>query len=263
MVNFDRHIAFQAGWIAGPAFGVAMMAAPEYFHLGQVWSAFLFWGGIGVFALTIIVLWVLYRREKESPRGATVTSMIIMLMVCSIVAFDLWDRRNIEVKRPNFQAYIMYTLLGQSLVNDKMTPGLFIFLALVNSGSIQSSVFNFNIMAKKDGSTYQGSIMGVPKTMIVTSLIPAIGGMKNMELHDEDVLYNKVITPVPPGGVVYGFFMVSFPNVSDFRILQGGSEINMTYNDVFLNDYTLRAIPGASTNVLPLIVLPGMHTEFH
>jgi hypothetical protein len=33
MLTLDRHIAIQSGWIAGPAFGVAMMAAPVYFHL--------------------------------------------------------------------------------------------------------------------------------------------------------------------------------------------------------------------------------------
>jgi hypothetical protein len=48
MLNIDRHIAIQAGWIAGPAFAVAMMAAPEYLHLGPTGSAISFWGGIGV-----------------------------------------------------------------------------------------------------------------------------------------------------------------------------------------------------------------------
>jgi hypothetical protein len=48
-MRIDRHIAVSAGWIAGPAFGVAMMAAPEYLHPSGAVVAVLFWGGLGVF----------------------------------------------------------------------------------------------------------------------------------------------------------------------------------------------------------------------
>jgi hypothetical protein len=40
MVHIDRQIAIWAGWIAGPAFGVAMMAAPEYLKLDPPYSGF-------------------------------------------------------------------------------------------------------------------------------------------------------------------------------------------------------------------------------
>ena len=69
MVNIDRHIAIQAGWIAGPAFGVAMMAAPEYLHLGPILSGVLFWGGILVFLATIVVVFVLSVHEENKRKA--------------------------------------------------------------------------------------------------------------------------------------------------------------------------------------------------
>ena len=84
MFNIDRHIAIQAGWIAGPAFGVAMMAAPEYFHLGPIASGLLFWGGIAIFLLTIIVVVVLSLHDEKKRK--TVLGPIILM---SLSAFGL------------------------------------------------------------------------------------------------------------------------------------------------------------------------------
>ena len=152
-------------------------------------------------------------------------------------------------------------MLGQSLVENKNTAGLFIFAGIKNTG-FQSVAMNFRVSAKKDGSLYQGTIMGVSKTTIVTALMPAIGGMSNIILHDEDVLYNKGNIPIPSGGIIYGFLMVSFPNISDFRVLQGGPEISIIFNDVFGKEYAIKQISTSVTTSLPRIVLPGMHTEF-
>ena len=69
MLNIDRHIAIWAGWVAGPAFGVAMMAAPEYLHFGPFWSGILFWGGIAVFVTTVIVVAALSLHEKRKQRA--------------------------------------------------------------------------------------------------------------------------------------------------------------------------------------------------
>jgi hypothetical protein len=68
MVQIDRHIAISAGWVAGPAFGVAMMATPEYIHLSLSNARFCFWGGIGVFVTTIIVLGALSLHDLERQR---------------------------------------------------------------------------------------------------------------------------------------------------------------------------------------------------
>jgi len=83
MLNVDRHIAIQAGWIAGPAFGVAMMAAPEYFHLGPIWSGVVFWGGIAVFLVTLAVVVALSLHEQRKQR--TVLGPVLMMAIGALV----------------------------------------------------------------------------------------------------------------------------------------------------------------------------------
>jgi hypothetical protein len=46
-----------------------MMAAPEYLHLGPTWSAVLFWGGIIVFLITIVVVGALSIHEQRKRRA--------------------------------------------------------------------------------------------------------------------------------------------------------------------------------------------------
>lgn len=67
-MHTDRQIAVWGGWIAGPAFGVAMMAAPEYLHLKPAFAATFFWGGILIFVVTVFAVAVLQSRERERRR---------------------------------------------------------------------------------------------------------------------------------------------------------------------------------------------------
>ena len=93
MLNIDRHIAISAGWIGGPAFGVAMMAAPEYFHLGAVASGLLFWGGIIVFLLTIIVVVIISLHEKGKRPivfGPILTMALGALIFCGGASWYFW-----------------------------------------------------------------------------------------------------------------------------------------------------------------------------
>jgi hypothetical protein len=93
MLNVDRHIAIQAGWIAGPAFGVAMMAAPEYLHLGPVWSALLFWGGVAVFLATIAVVAVISlheERKRQRELGPIILMVVGALVFCMGAAWYFW-----------------------------------------------------------------------------------------------------------------------------------------------------------------------------
>jgi hypothetical protein len=204
VLNLDRHIAIQARWIAGPAFGVAMMAAPEYLHLNPALSGLLFWGGITVFVLTVFVLWILSKHKTAAPRGLSVFSLAAMLLTCSAVGVDFWYRQHAgPVKGANLEAGIAYELLGQALIDGKITPALFVFIGITHSGTDQSIAANFSVSVKKDGSVYQGTIMGVPKTVTVTALMPAVGGMQSILLRDEDALYNKASTPIPAGGITY------------------------------------------------------------
>lgn len=92
-MQIDRHISISAGWVAGPAFGVAMMAAPVYFNLGHAISGICFWGAIVVFIATIVVVIVLSRGEKRAanskllPFGPITTG--VMISFC-IAVWHFW-----------------------------------------------------------------------------------------------------------------------------------------------------------------------------
>lgn len=93
MVNVDRHIAINAGWIAGPAFGIAMMAAPEYLHPGPIGSALLFWGGISVFVVTVIVVMVISLhedRKRKAVTGPIILMALGALIFCAGAAWYFW-----------------------------------------------------------------------------------------------------------------------------------------------------------------------------
>jgi hypothetical protein len=97
MLNIDRHIAFQAGWVAGPAFGVAMMAAPNYFKLEPPYSGLLFWGGISLFSLTIVVVLVLSLHEDGRRRAVfwpILTMALGALIFCGGTAWYRSPSRN-------------------------------------------------------------------------------------------------------------------------------------------------------------------------
>jgi hypothetical protein len=83
MNHGERRLHILGGWIAGPAFGVAMMAAPDYLKLQPFFAAPIFWGGIIVFALTIFVVIALSTHEQEKkhkPMWPIVTMAIGVLI---------------------------------------------------------------------------------------------------------------------------------------------------------------------------------------
>jgi len=98
-MQFDRHLTISAGWVAGPAFGIAMMAAPEYLGLNHATAPYFFWGGIAVFVLTIgrgIHLWA--RERGGSSRVLFSALMTIGLLLFAIgVTGRFWLYRNPQV----------------------------------------------------------------------------------------------------------------------------------------------------------------------
>ena len=100
----DRQIAIWGGWIAGPAFGVAMMAAPDYLKLSPPYAGVVFWGGIAIFFLTLIVVFVLSLHEQEKKHR--VIGPILLMAVGAIIfgagaAWYFWPiREGIEAHRP-------------------------------------------------------------------------------------------------------------------------------------------------------------------
>jgi hypothetical protein len=141
-----------------------------------------------------------------------------------------------------------------------MTPTVYIFAGIANTGTIQTAVTGYKISAKKDGNTYQGTIMAAPKVTTIYPVNPEIMGSQSFELHDDDSLSNKTIAAIQPGNVTYGYLMVTFKTVADYTVLSGGLEIIMTFNDVFRNQYTIDQTTHIVTNEkIPFLQFPGTH----
>jgi drug/metabolite transporter (DMT)-like permease len=95
-MHIDRQIAIWAGWIAGPAFGIAMMAAPEYLKLEPLVAGLLFRGGIAVFLLTIIVVLILWLHETDKQKamlGPILTMFVGALVFCGGASWYFWPTR--------------------------------------------------------------------------------------------------------------------------------------------------------------------------
>jgi hypothetical protein len=84
-MHADRQIAIWGG-IAGPSFGVAMMAAPEYLHLQLTLAPLCFWGGIIVFVVTVFIVAALLRREREERHKAM---WPIVVMALGMIIFGI------------------------------------------------------------------------------------------------------------------------------------------------------------------------------
>src|SRR5712691_3614648 len=95
----DRHIAIWGGWIAGPAFGIAMMAAPEYLKLEPFLSGLLFWGGLIVFVVTIVVVAVLALHDVERKKrvmGPIMTMVFGAVVFGGGAAWYFWPQHSLD-----------------------------------------------------------------------------------------------------------------------------------------------------------------------
>jgi hypothetical protein len=96
-MHIDRQIAIWGGWIAGPAFGAAMMAAPDYLKLSPPFAGLVFWAGLGVFFLTLFVVFLLSLYEKRRRR--MVLGPILLMTAGALIfgagtAWYFWPVRN-------------------------------------------------------------------------------------------------------------------------------------------------------------------------
>jgi hypothetical protein len=95
-MQLDRHIAISGGWVAGPAFGVAMMAAPEALGLYHSLAVWLFCGGMAVFVTTLVVVLIASKRERERSHMALWPVLVVglgLLILGAGFAWYFWPSR--------------------------------------------------------------------------------------------------------------------------------------------------------------------------
>jgi hypothetical protein len=135
---------------------------------------------------------------------------------------------------PKLEAKVLVTILGQSVINGRMTAGSLIIMSVTNTGSVPTIAKNYRVAVSKDGNVYQGVVWGSPETFKMLPLLPE-DKFGPIQFFGADALYNKTATPLAPGAEVYGFLQVSYPTVSDYSALKGGYLINILFEDAFSN----------------------------
>ena len=218
------------------------------------------------------------RRHAAHPIWRTIGAVAVILLFGGLSWRPIW--KDFSNKHPGFadtitlrsatqgprlEAKIEGTILGQSMIDNRMTPGLLIIASITNIGTVQTIARNYHVSVAKNGNVYQGTVLGAPHSFKMVPFLPEDKSGPT-EYFEEDTLYNKTSTPIPPGGSVYGFLIVSLPTVSDFKALIGGVQIYVTFEDAFSNRFFDIAIPDPTqitTDFRSIMrVYPGMHTKF-
>lgn len=240
----------------------AVLIVPAYPNASGELFRWLLWGCVAVAALSFLfVVWHHLARAKLTKRPII---LIVALLVAGFTGvLVMWGYNFFRhTDGPKLEGNIVYTILGKAPVDGKIVPGVFIFAAISNTGTVQSAVTGFRVSAKKDGSLYQGVILAPVNNVTVQTIFPEINSNQTIIIHKEDALYSKSLTPIQPGGVIYGFLVISFPNLVDYTVLSGGFEIDLTFFDAFSKRYDVIQSPRIVTRRIPKIVLPGMQTEY-
>jgi hypothetical protein len=169
------------------------------------------------------------------------------------------------VPGPKLEAKVAAAILGQSEIDKKITVGTLIIVSITNTGSVPTIARNYRAAVSKDGNVYQGVVIACPETFKMLPILPE-DKAGPIQFFAEDALYNKTATPIPPGGEVYGFLLVTYPTVSDYKALKGDYQIAILFEDAFSNrwwDIAIPTGPPPTTDFHSVMrVYPGMHTKF-
>jgi hypothetical protein len=206
--------------------------------------------------------------------------IIAAAVAWAAIATDFVDRHWIsspgQTSLPKLQAELAEVIVGASQDSGKFVPAIVLFVYIENSGNVQTTAKNFKVSVTKDGSTYNGTPMAVPKTF--TIFIPATetDPVRAIAYHETDALYNKLVNPIQPGSAVYGFLIYAFPTLSEYKTLLGNEmTIKFSFSDIFSHQYEQTfgktilphmqpyTFPGIDMTVTPVDKVPsGFPPEF-
>jgi hypothetical protein len=103
MSGFDRHATINSGWFAGPAIGLVMMAAPQYFGFSREVAGICFWAGIALFlcsSLFVLTLWKKERYSREKVLGPAITIGVGIIIACIGAAWLFWPSPPKPIQAP-------------------------------------------------------------------------------------------------------------------------------------------------------------------
>jgi hypothetical protein len=164
---------------------------------------------------------------------------------------------------PVLQAFMQEAVFGPGPPSgETASPSTIcvIIVALANSGTGQSAATSFQLTAKIKRNVYQGNPQGAPP--IFDLKLPEGHRMgAAMRFYSTDWLYNKAATPIPPGGMIFGFLLYTFPPI-DYKTLVGQPmDLTLTFQDAFGKIYSVSSSSEKPTEDYVFHIHPGVKME--
>jgi hypothetical protein len=177
--------------------------------------------------LTVFLRYVLHHLQRL--REVLALWIAVLLVLVGLFYFTAESSRG-----PKLQIILQDFNIGSSLADN--TSAAILVAGIVNSGTIQTIATDFRLTIKNKGNVYQGEPSGMPKELPVS--LPPGQGHKAIKFFQDDALYNKAVTPIPPGGMIYGVLMFTLPNVDAKSFIGSESEVTFSIRDAWWNQYT-------------------------
>jgi hypothetical protein len=182
---------------------------------------------------------------------------ILVFGVCLFsVFFFLFYFLGTNRTQPQLVGGIQSALTGPAQ-NNKDSVSL-LTMSIINAGSMQTILKNWNVEASLNGVRYQGTFMPMPDRVIMQ--MPDLGPNtpSSLTYHKEDDILLKSTIPLQGGALLAGVVYVLFQGV-DASVFKNGMDITVSYEDVLSHPYAA-TIKTTARNIAPGL-MPGLHTE--
>jgi hypothetical protein len=137
-------------------------------------------------------------------------------------------------------------------------------IGVQNSGSMQSIAKNWSLTAKIGDNSYEGSfIIPPPKAFTFTLTETEIkensaSNPTGITYQGADNILDKVINPIPPGGLTEGLLFVQFRGVAP-TVFATGASYTVAFEDVFDRKYSIPFSSSAKKG--PFMMVSGLHSD--
>jgi hypothetical protein len=206
---------------------------------------------------SLIMATILAFIAKLLKRFENVFDIIKFSVACFIGVFVLLFLVAPRTQGPQLAGGIQTVAAGG--VNNDHDTIVVITMNVLNSGSMQSIVKNWNISAGINGRTYVGSLMvPAPKDFTFKNPHSDPNAAVGITYHGDDSLVDKSLIPIPTGGQAAGTLFVLFRDVEPSAFKPGADYI-VSYEDVLSRQYSVKI--ASSAKMSPMVMAVGIHAD--